>query len=109
MKTKKKTKSKKTTKSEGYDWITWDIECAQKILSNEGKKDLKLKPCPFCGKVPYPEITIALFKGKYMHSIKCSSEMCSVYPHVEEATKEYVIQQWNTRNGKIPSITKKGK
>lgn len=56
-----------------------------------------LKPCPFCGALPY------IICNNYRHDertyrVRCSNNDCPVIPSTYENTEErFVIEQWNRR------------
>ena len=53
----------------------------------------KLKPCPFCGKLPY------LHRGfDDLWYIECNFAGCSFNPHTRGIHKEYVTDVWNKRD-----------
>lgn len=57
----------------------------------------ELKPCPFCGSIPF------MCVNKYRHdqctySVKCSNSACNVIPLTYECSEEtQAISDWNKR------------
>ena len=53
----------------------------------------KLKPCPFCGKIP----TIEFYKNEW-YGIACENEKCKIQPNTAWLKKRAnVIREWNRR------------
>lgn len=57
----------------------------------------ELKPCPFCGSIPF------ICVNKYRHdqltySVKCSNSACDIIPFTYECSDEtQVVSDWNKR------------
>ena len=61
------------------------------------KKEIKLKPCPFCGQGVKHYIREAgwMFAAEFI--VGCYSESCFIRPNSTAVNKEDAIIKWNTR------------
>ena len=64
---------------------------------NNLKSINELKPCPFCGAIPYV-ICNKYRHDEFLYSIKCSNNDCSILPMTYEMSDlTDVIREWNRR------------
>jgi len=54
--------------------------------------DLKIRPCPFCGKKPTVRFTEA-------EKVMVWCEECEIAPGVSGDTIKIAVKKWNTRKG----------
>lgn len=61
--------------------------------------EIKLKPCPFCGRAAQIEQRESVWQKKIWFAIRCTTSKCPGHPKdpCEYDTKDKAIKYWNRR------------
>lgn len=63
--------------------------------------EIKLKPCPFCGRKAYLKSECRQDTGKVGYWVECDFGFCSVNPSTYiSSTKQIAVKAWNRRVAK---------